>query len=89
MELESTLLYKKKIVNIKIQLRSLLPQSYGFPYIKILTIELLHSSYGAKKSASVCRCHENSLLSILFNLYFLSLNGKYMYTLCISLLSNL
>lgn len=40
MELESTLLYKKKIVNIKIQLRSLLPQSYGFPYIKILTIEL-------------------------------------------------
>lgn len=55
MELESTLLSKKKIVNIKIQLRSLLPQSYGFPYIKILTIELLHSSYGAiKVQVSVC-----------------------------------
>lgn len=49
MELESTLLSKKKIVNIKIQLRSLLPKSYGFPYIKILTIELLYSSYGAIK----------------------------------------
>lgn len=36
-------------MNIKIQLRSLLPQSYGFPYIKILTIELLYSSYGAIK----------------------------------------
>lgn len=49
MKLESTLLYIKKNVNIKIQLRSLLPQSYVFPYIKILTIELLHSSYGAIK----------------------------------------